>query len=157
MKNRFDQLEAGLTHPFPWMSSKSNNVKSVSLPLPDFFGRLKDTCLRGTIHWNIVFILSFAQDIDSYIAQLKESGYDTFVRVSKNGLSMAAETMIKTAATVIIFGLCFRSSFYCSCNSEISVSFSVFFRHLWLMTLHNTHTRSFLKISLKVTVGHQDQ
>lgn len=39
------------------------------------------------------------KDIDSYIAQLKESGYDTFVRVSKNSLTMAAETMIKTAAT----------------------------------------------------------
>ncbi|XP_027054550.1 receptor expression-enhancing protein 1-like isoform X2 [Pocillopora damicornis] len=38
-------------------------------------------------------------DIDSYISQLKESGYDTFLRVSKNGLSIAADTMIKTAAT----------------------------------------------------------
>ncbi|XP_020610053.1 receptor expression-enhancing protein 4-like isoform X1 [Orbicella faveolata] len=39
------------------------------------------------------------KDIDSYIAQLKESGYDTFLRVSKNSLSIAADTMIKTATT----------------------------------------------------------
>ncbi|XP_073241295.1 receptor expression-enhancing protein 1-like isoform X1 [Porites lutea] len=39
------------------------------------------------------------KDIDSYIEQLKESGYDTVVRVSKNSLSIAADTMIKTAAT----------------------------------------------------------
>lgn len=38
-------------------------------------------------------------DIDSYIEQLKESGYVTFMRVSKNSLSFAADTMIKTAAT----------------------------------------------------------
>lgn len=49
-----------------------------------------------------VFFLVFSQDIDSYIAQLKESGYDTFLRVSKNSLSIAADTMIKTAATVSI-------------------------------------------------------
>ena len=51
------------------------------------------------------FYINFVllQDIDSYIAQLKESGYDTFLRVSKNSLSIAADTMIKTAATVIIF------------------------------------------------------
>lgn len=39
------------------------------------------------------------KDIDSYIAQLKESGYDTFLRVSRNGLSIAADTVMKTAAT----------------------------------------------------------
>lgn len=38
-------------------------------------------------------------DIDSYIEQLKESGYDTLMRVSKNSISVVADTMIKTAAT----------------------------------------------------------
>lgn len=49
-----------------------------------------------------IFAFVFLQDIDSYIAQLKESGYDTFLRVSKNSLSIAADTMIKTATTVTI-------------------------------------------------------
>ena len=40
------------------------------------------------------------QDIDSYISQAKESGYDTFVRVSRNTISIAADTMVKTAVTV---------------------------------------------------------
>ncbi|XP_067035280.1 receptor expression-enhancing protein 2-like isoform X4 [Acropora muricata] len=44
-------------------------------------------------------LLPASKDIDSYIEQLKESGYVTFMRVSKNSLSFAADTMIKTAAT----------------------------------------------------------
>ena len=55
-----------------------------------------------------------SQDIDSYIEQLKESGYDTVLRVSKNSLSIAADTMIKTAATVIIF--------FCFCFATVSRS-----------------------------------
>lgn len=39
------------------------------------------------------------KDIDSYIEQAKESGYHTFLRVSRNSLAVAADTMVKTAVT----------------------------------------------------------
>ncbi|XP_031560212.1 receptor expression-enhancing protein 1-like isoform X2 [Actinia tenebrosa] len=38
-------------------------------------------------------------EIDTYIAQAKDSGYETLVRVSRNSINIAAETMIKTAVT----------------------------------------------------------
>lgn len=47
-------------------------------------------------------IFSLQQEIDTYIAQAKDSGYETLVRVSRNSLSIAAETMMKTAITVSI-------------------------------------------------------
>ncbi|XP_032237298.1 receptor expression-enhancing protein 1 isoform X2 [Nematostella vectensis] len=39
------------------------------------------------------------KEIDSYIEQAKESGYDTLIRVSRNSISIAAETMMRTAVT----------------------------------------------------------
>jgi hypothetical protein len=51
--------------------------------------------------FNINELLSvFPQEIDNYIAQAKDNGYETLVRVSRNSLSIAAETMMKTALTV---------------------------------------------------------
>merc|ERR550519_387329 len=38
-------------------------------------------------------------EIDTYLNQAKESGYETLVRVSRNTVNIAAETMMKTAIT----------------------------------------------------------
>lgn len=81
VKNRFDQLKTGLTHAFPWMSSKSKNLKAicgVSFLLPIFLG---DSAAR------VVHVLTLLW----------------FVLLSQRGLSGREESSPETSFSSTLF------------------------------------------------------
>lgn len=58
---------------------------------------------------NICVFGVFPQEIDDYIVQAKERGYETMVNFGRQGLNLAATAAV-TAAVKVIFHLHFLSS-----------------------------------------------
>lgn len=57
-----------------------------------------------------MFLFWFPQEIDDYIVQAKERGYETMVNFGRQGLNLAATAAVTAAVKVIFFMYLFLST-----------------------------------------------